>query len=78
MKRGGLICFFRVSERGVKRGVYHYLVLVSSSVQGDRGETSLGSGLRDGVDYRVDGGAFRCRDRERSRRRWGQAGRRGR
>lgn len=69
MKRRGLSCF--LSIRGGGRGHFLHLVLVSSSRQGDRGETGLGSGIRDRVDCRVDGGAFRYRDR---RRRCGQGG----
>lgn len=75
MKRRGVIGFLRVSIRGRSRGLVLYLVLVPSSVQRDRGETGLGSGIRDRVDCRVDGGALRYRD---GRRRWGQGRRRGR
>lgn len=63
MKRRGLSCFLII--RGGGRGHFLHLVLVSSSRQGDRGETGLGSGIRDRVDRRVDGGAFRYRDRRR-------------
>lgn len=63
MKREGLSCF--LSIRGGVRGLFLHLV------QGGRGETGLGSGIRDRVDCRVDGGAFRYRDR---RRRCGQGG----
>lgn len=44
--------------RGRSGGIIQ-LVFVSSSVQGDIGEASLGSGIRDRVDCRIDGGALR-------------------
>lgn len=60
MKRTDFLCFFRVSGRGSV-----CLVLVSRSAKWDRGETSLGCGVRDRVDHRVDGGALRYRQNKR-------------
>lgn len=68
MKMRLLLAFLRLSVRGVCSVRRLYFVLGSSSVQRDRGETSLHSGVRDGVHCRVDGGALRYRDRGRRRR----------
>ena len=68
--RGGYeLCLFRVRVRRVTGGVCMSLVFVSRRVRGDRRETSLGGGLRDRVDHRVDGGARRYRGRRKRRRR---------
>lgn len=75
VQRKGLNSFLRVGMRGGSGGLILHLVFVSSSVQGDKGEASLGSGIRDRVDCRIDGGALRYRD---GRWRRGQRTRRGR
>lgn len=65
MKWTDFLCVFRVSGRwGSGRGSV-CLVLVSRSAKWDRGETSLGCGVRDRVDHRVDGGALRYRQNKR-------------
>lgn len=58
VKRIGLNSFLRVGMRGGSGGLIVQLVFVPSSVQGDIGEASLGSGIRDRVDCRIDGGAL--------------------
>lgn len=64
MKWTDFLCFFRVSGRwGSGRGSV-CLVLVSRGAKWDRGETSLGCGVWDRVDHRVDGGALRYRQKK--------------
>lgn len=74
VQRIGLISFLRVGMRGGS-GLILQLGFVSSSARGDIGEASLGSGVRDRVDGRIDGGALRYRG---GRRRRGQGRKRGR